>query len=324
MMNVAQAAKYAKVNYAQIGRWINQGLSYSFGPGIGERYRLDTVPGTPRTRILKSDLDKFLKIRAKLLRERAAEGGVIASNNQSNTKIGRAALTYTARQSCPEDCAFRGEGCYADFDNVLHVWNRSSHGNEFLSPLDIARAEAKAIDELPADRDLRLHVAGDSKTTEGTVLLAAAAARYIARGARPVKKLTHRDMHWKKRGYKVLPVKVWAYTHAWREVPRSAWGVIAVLASCETAADVAEAKARGYAAAITSAGFDTFRTHNYLGLKVTPCVAQTHGNTTCVECRLCFDDTRLFKNDLVIGFETHGTGKRYADGALKRLGLPVV
>ena len=89
------------------------------------------------------------------------------------------------------------------------------------SPLELARAEAKTIDEcydggkVPTDRALRIHVAGDSRTLAGTRLINNAVGR------------------WKWRG----GGKVWSYTHAWRHVPREEWSNVSVLASV---ADVAQ------------------------------------------------------------------------------------
>jgi len=66
---------------------------------------------------------------------------------------------------------------------------------------------------------------GAGKTDAAALVVAAAAARYRARGGDPV----------------------WTYTHAWRDVARESWGQLSIFASCETAADVVEAGARGYA-----------------------------------------------------------------------------
>lgn len=142
--------------------------------------------------------------------ERAADArGVRVVRQSENAKLGRVAATYAAKQSCPADCAFRGEGCYAAHTATAAHWNRMTAEAEAdgMTPAELAGAEARLIRRTPADRDLRLHVAGDSTTSEGTRLIAAACADYENRGSAAGKRVT-----------------VWTYTHAWRQVERAEWG----------------------------------------------------------------------------------------------------
>ena len=244
--------------------------------------------------------------------------GVIANALSGNAKLGRAATTLVARQSCPTSCAFREKGCYAEYDNNRVHWDRITAGAAHKSPLQLAAAEAEAIDGLPADRDLRLHVAGDSTTIAGTQHIAAACARYMDRGRVPlVIRRGRRDP-----AFRARRPHVWAYTHAWREVPREAWGRVSILASCETADDVREAHARGYAAALVVSQFDQDAAYEVDGVKVVPCPQQTR-DKTCTECRLCFNEARLRGAGLAIGFAIHGGGSAKAQKALRRVPLPM-
>lgn len=280
-------------------------------PGHLRRY----VPDRLAARLVKSSrghqwlvcgarLIFFAGWRASLVRPHS---GVLVTAETQNKKLGHAAATYVAKQSCPDTCAFKSNGCYAEHTATRAHWDRITAGSLDKTPLDLARAEAAAIDALPADRDLRLHVAGDSATEEGTRLIADACGRYVVRS-----KFWHLER----------PVKVWAYTHAWREVPRAAWGVISVLASCETPADVEAARARGYAAALVVPRFDADATYRVGEQKLVPCPQQTR-DKVCTDCRLCFDDTRLQKAGLAIGFALHGGGTNKARGALARRALPM-
>ena len=266
--------------------------------------RLETLARDP-LRAYGLQVLRFARWRAAQVR---SGSGVMASAASGNAKLGRAAVTLVARQSCPTSCAFHQEGCYAEHDNNRIHWDRVTAGAPGATPLELAEAEAAAIDGLPGDRDLRLHVAGDSTTEAGTRLIAAACGRYVGRG--------------RAKGYEV---RAWAYTHAWRAVPRDAWGPVSVLASCETAADVELAHARGYAAAVVAAEFDRAAAYplgGAAGVKVLPCPQQTRGRV-CTECRLCFDDGRLRGARLAIGFALHGGGVRKAAAALKRVALPM-
>lgn len=228
-----------------------------------------------------------------------------------NKKLGDAATTYAAQTSCPTSCRFfDGGGCYAESGRlgVFHTAPLNAAARSVPhTALDVAIHEAGEIDTLAvvAGRPLRLHTVGDCASDEAARTVAAAAARYRARGGGPV----------------------WTYTHAWRDVARASWGDVSVLASVETAADVPLAWARGYAAAVVDESFVTDHRHQHqmpqadgtvVGLDVTPCVEQTRGRK-CSDCQLCFDDTKLLQRGTTIGFSVHGAAStvRQATKALK-------
>ena len=103
-------------------------------------------------------------------------------------------------------------------------------------------------------------------------------------------------------------------------VPRAAWGSdISVLASCETPDHVTAAARRGYAAALVVPYFSRESAYRLAEkVRLLPCPQQTRG-VTCAECRLCLDDDRLLRANLVIGFTPHGVG-----ASRVRLALPTV
>lgn len=208
----------------------------------------------------------------------------IAKETSGNAKIGDCATTYAAQESCPPSCVFfNGGGCYAETGRigkfVTSALNEATRDSG-ASALDVAEAEAAAIDGLTGTKPLRLHTVGDCATDEAARIIAAAAERYTARGGGPV----------------------WTYTHAWRTVSRASWGSVSVLASCETPLDVVLAQARGYATAIVVEEFEAGRR---LHDGVLPCPAQT-SDRACDNCRLCFNDKRLRDIGYSVGFEIHG------------------
>jgi hypothetical protein len=103
----------------------------------------------------------------------------------------------------------------------------------------------------------------------------------------------------------------WTYTHLWREVPRSAFGAINVLASVESPEEIEVAAAAGYSAAITVDAFPSRKAFKLPGSSFTlvPCPAEVRGDgarrVTCVACRLCLDRDLLALN-VAIAFEAHG------------------
>lgn len=208
-----------------------------------------------------------------------------------NEKLGAAAATYAAQESCPRSCPFLdGGGCYAETGAVGSFVTRPlnvSAARAGSGPRAVALAEARAIDALrpSSGRPLRLHTVGDCSTPAAARVVSRAAGRWRERGGGPV----------------------WTYTHAWRQVPRESWGDVSVLASCEDGAGVREAWGRGYAASVTVPEFPGARRYEFDGVAVIPCPAQTRG-VVCSDCRLCFDAPRLLRDRLAVGFAVHGDG----------------
>lgn len=224
--------------------------------------------------------------------------GAIYVSDSGNRKImgsKKADATYVSIQaSCPRDCPLMGEGCYAELGPVGIHSHRLDKEAEGMSPLEAARAEAKAIDssykggDVPKGRDLRLHVAGDSRTIMGTRVLNKAVAR------------------WKRRG----GGSVWSYTHAWKHVPREEWSNVSILASVNHVGEVEAARAQGYAPAIVVSEFAGDKAFQLDGCdtKFIPCPAQTR-DIGCTDCRLCFNADRLHQGNFGIAFSVHGARK---------------
>jgi hypothetical protein len=236
--------------------------------------------------------------------------GVIAAEKSGNTKLSKGtgiSATYASQATCPGDCPFLDKGCYGE-TGMTGVHTSFLNKSETTNTTTLARREAHAIDGLSGKRPLRLHVVGDARTKRAAQILSRAADRYKAKEDEDV----------------------WTYTHAFRTVPRSAWGSISVLASCETAEDVKLARSRGYATAIV------LEEHEWEGryvhqmrdskgrfagkVDVTPCPAQTRG-VSCESCRLCFDDSGLIKRATSIAFAIHGGAMRKIRKALKACGV---
>lgn len=207
------------------------------------------------------------------------------------------ASTYVSiAATCPSSCGYKDNGCFAQTGaSHLTMAKLDAAGRRTIG-LEVTRAEARAIDRLwkrgvPQDgaggrgRDLRLHVGGDVSCEEGARLLAAAAKRYRARGGGTV----------------------WTYTARWREIPREAWGPIAVLGSVQRLREAAEAVRHGYAPAVSVDLFRTWKAYEVApGVVGIPCPYEANDDgPTCVQCRLCLDRD-LVKMKRAIIFEAHG------------------
>ena len=212
--------------------------------------------------------------------------------HSGNSKIGASAATYASiAKTCPSSCPLRGEGCYAQGGNVgMHV-RRLDARTADMSADDCARLEALEIEAAsygaPKGHPLRLHVSGDATT--------ARRAGYLARAAK----------RWQG--------PVWTYTHAWRNVPRHAWGRVSVLASCEQAWQASAALDAGYAPSLVVSEHpaDGKAYRDAFGTKIIPCPSQTRG-VLCTECKLCWQDSKLVKDRAAIAFSAHGVSKKRA------------
>lgn len=217
-----------------------------------------------------------------------------------NAKLGKGvwASTVPVEQTCPRRCALRDQGCYAQRGVGGH--NARLEGNARRArahSLDVARAEAHhiALAALVARKGapLRLHVGGDCRSP--------AAASIVSRAA----------AFW--------PGPVWTFTHAWRSVPRAAWGGVSVLGSCDRPRDGLLAIGAGYAPAVVVPELPPSGTAwEEAGVTWVPCPAETRGRT-CADCRLCFDAAALIARRHGIAFGVHGSGRARAAAVLVHL-----
>jgi hypothetical protein len=206
------------------------------------------------------------------------KNGAIFTEVSENAKIGVCSATMVAQVTCPPTCPLRGNGCYGESGPLGIHFRRM--GREATSADDVIRAECELIRasknlHLP----LRLHVVGDCLTEDHAHMLAHACE--IRKGP------------------------VWTYTHSWRTIPRSAFGAISVMASCESLAQVAEARGRGYSASLVIPR-DVPNPRAYI-----ICPSQVTG-VTCVECRLCLNADRLKRP---VAFGVHGARAKAAAAA---------
>ena len=185
-----------------------------------------------------------------------------------NSKTGPMSATYAAAGSCPQGCRFNTPGgpCYGRRGRVGIKVNTMAMGTAQA----IAQAEADEIDKLTGALDLRLHVHGDCATPQAAELVAEAARRYKRR----------------TRGRR----DIFGYTAAWRDVERSTWRGVSMLASVSTFDEGREARERGYQPAIVvkshpASGKAWRDVHGQLWI---PCPQETRG-IQCVRCRLCLN-----------------------------------
>lgn len=223
---------------------------------------------------------------------------VTNSKNSKLTNSEQVDCTYAPiEKTCPDSCEMKKDkSCYAAIGFVGIHNKRSMDLSKNLTKIQIAEQEAKQIikNSNTNAKYLRIHVSGDSQTKTGTKLLAKAADVWIE----------NTNGH------------VWTYTHAWKNVPKSYWGNVSVLASIDKSSDAKLARKAGYAPAIIVSKFDSPKMFKLDGVKYIPCPSQTK-DITCVDCKLCFNSNRLFDGNFGIAFEAHGATKEKIKRRLK-------
>ena len=201
-----------------------------------------------------------------------------------NGKLGRMSATYAAQTTCPDTCAFRNSGCYAEGGALRFSTNQRNDSAAGMSAIDIAWLERDGIIALATGKGphlpLRVHVVGDS-VGESAAIVGGAMVTYESLTGQPA----------------------YTYTHGFRETPRGLWGAARVLASCESEADARDAVSRGYHVALVVAEHASDRAYHVEGVgTVVPCPSQTRGKQ-CADCGLCYG-----KRAVHVAFAVHGTG----------------
>ena len=202
------------------------------------------------------------------------ESAVRAVIDSDNSKTGKMNATYAPQLTCPTSCPFYP----VIFGDITDIKERMFVGIKF------AEIEAEKIDQLPADRKLRVHVVGDGSNSIGAGIIGDAMVRY-----------EKRSQNGSEEPY---------------NVPESAWNGARVLASCENEDDVIRARAMGYACEWTYKEHTSRKVHERNGIKVLPCPNNFNKEVQCVKCMKCADLDLLKDRDMVIGLATHGAVRK--------------
>jgi len=95
--------------------------------------------------------------------------------NSANKKIGNIAATYLPiKQTCPNTCSLKDNGCYAQLGHVGFHVSRLETLSKNKYAYDLIRKEAREISNFGPKangRSLRLHVSGDVRTSKAANLL---------------------------------------------------------------------------------------------------------------------------------------------------------
>lgn len=203
--------------------------------------------------------------------------------------------------TCPQSCPMLGNGCYAEGGNVNMHQRQSGHMT--FNALAWART-------LPAGALVRWNVSGDIVGTDGAAYRGGILRAHTSRP----------------------DLTGWLYTHAWRDLGIAAWAArlpanVRAVASCDTKAEVAAARALAFQTIATvatgtadghwdretadRARADYQPLADSIGLPLVVCPAQRKDKAPvgCADCGAC-------KRDGLILFAAHGFGTRKVNARL--------
>lgn len=251
-------------------------------------YEWDTVDGV---RILRKEC--FVKKSIVLRRP-----GVRLAIRTGNRKTGSMVVLYLPIDPvCPVVCPYRKGGCYAQRGRVGIIVRRLERECAGMDPCAIAENAASLIRDaarllVGAGIPLRLFVSGDAHCERCASVIARAAEEYM--------------LH--------VNALAYGYTRNWRNVPRSTWGRVSVLASVSTDAEETWARARGYVPARLFVSSDEARARRFV-----VCPEQTTGGRVrCADCLLCAKDEFLRARCAGIAFVPVKGTERAIRSALER------
>jgi hypothetical protein len=231
---------------------------------------------------------------------------ILWTAKSSNAKTGPMPVSTTSKETCPRDCPFMGNGCYAESGPLAFLWANLSkvenagdtfkNGKATMTSLPWSGFTAK-VSALPEGTVWRHNQAGDLPNTFGmisdTLMTELVAANRGKRGFTYTHHNVLQNEHNRnvvafanREGFTInLSGNNLAHADALADLAIAP--VVTVLpASVHGKADIATPKGR----------------------KVVVCPATYRDDVSCATCKLCSVRDR----NVIVGFPAHGTGKAKA------------
>jgi hypothetical protein len=209
-----------------------------------------------------------------------------------NSKTGPMPVVYSSRSTCPDSCAHKGNGCYAEAGPISWQWRKVDQTGIDLDAL------CDNIRTIPRGSLWRYGVAGDLPG-EGDTLDRVALDKLVRanRG---------------RRGF--------TYTHKLSDIDAirdaTARGfVVNVSADSVALADHYYAQDLPVTVVVPRDAPDVTFTQE--GVRIVVCPAQTRDDVTCQSCGLCAVASRR----VIVGFRAHGVGAGKIEKRLKVVNL---
>lgn len=214
-----------------------------------------------------------------------------------NVKLGFMAASMSSRETCPDTCPMKKDGCYASYGPINWVWGKLTRGAIGKSFDDLI----EGLKKLPKSFPFRMNQAGDLPGVNCRI------------DSGKLSRLVSATSH----------LKAWTYTHkpvftsklasakvvkANRIAIKSANdNGFTVNISTNKLSEVDSAIALGIGPVVTILPLGSPNTvFTAKGAKVVKCPAQYKDGVTCATCLLCEKSNR----SVAVGFEAHGAKKK--------------
>ena len=207
----------------------------------------------------------------------------------SNSKTGPIPTTMTSRESCPDSCGLKGNGCYAQSGMVAMHWRKLDNAGLSLKELQ------EKIQALPKGQLWRHNVAGDIPTyNDGTIK-----ASYI---------IGLINANKGKRGFTYTHINAFNKENSFWINEANANGFTVNL-SADTLEQADKLKELNIGPVVCLMPLDAPKVmQTPKGNNVIKCPATYQEYVTCSSCGICAVSTRKS----IIGFPVHGSGKNKA------------
>ena len=216
----------------------------------------------------------------------------VHASHGSNSKVGKGVfVSTTSSATCPDSCALKGAGCYAEAAPLGWHWDKVSKGQKGR-PFDEFLLQVRA---LRRGEFWRHNQAGDLPGLGDALDHKSLKALVDANRGRRGFTYTHKPLASKADRKAVKEANAQGFT-------------VNLSTDNVTKADEAMALAIGPVVTILPSTQEGKVTTTPAGHKVLVCPADTKG-WTCLKCQLCYQADRKF----VIGFPAHGNRKRKVD-----------
>ncbi len=209
----------------------------------------------------------------------------------NNRKVGKIPVSTTSADTCPDDCPFKKNGCYADGGPLAMHWAKVTDRQRG----DTFQVFLGKVSALPKGQLWRHNQAGDLPGSNGKLDADACVDLCLANAGKRGWTYTHYNVldndynanvvkHMVMNGF-VVNLSGNSLDHADKLADLDIAPVTTVLPSDQMTNTVTPA-----------------------GRKVVVCPAVTRDDVSCEDCQLC---ARL--RDVIVGFPAHGNGKKKAD-----------
>ena len=206
-----------------------------------------------------------------------------------NKKTGPIPVSTSSKETCPDTCPFKGNGCYAEGGPLRIHWSKVTDGERGVDEEQFLRE----IYALPRYTPWRHNQAGDIPHVNGVIdrdhLMRLTEANNRKKGFT----YTHHDL----RDENVETLRM------------ANEGGFAVNVSVDNISQVDDVKKKGLPMVCVIPSDSPNVMHTDGGTKIVACPADKSDRVSCSTCALCADS----KRDYVIGFRPHGSGKKKVD-----------